>query len=96
MKDPWEDCQESFEDIDYGAEEGQTNYEFFNIHSMEDAYKNSHFNVLQIFEDELRARYTFVLFYPQWELEHGCGIVLQNGVPIATEMHAPRFKKYEI
>ncbi len=91
----WKDCQDSFEDTDYGAEEGQTNYDYFNIHNLEDAHKKSFINRVQIFEEGLKNRYAFVLFYPEWEQEHGCGIVLQNGIPIDTQQHDPRFKQYE-
>jgi len=65
----WEDCEYQFYAVDYGADdEGKTNYEFFNIHSKEDAYKHT---VLESVNFDTDDNTIEILFYPEWEEEHG-------------------------
>lgn len=102
----WADCLRCFEDIDYGVEArpGETelaaNQREFGIYTADDAYAQSHFIRLAIPEPEpeearLRHRYGAIEFEPQWEAEHGCSIIRQDGRLIASYTNDYYFSKYE-
>jgi len=72
----WEHCEFCFYMVDYGAEfEGQTNYEFFNIYTLEDAYANANLGSVVVDTEENICE---IQFYPEWE-DHGFTIELVNG-----------------
>jgi hypothetical protein len=80
-----------------GETETEANFREFGIHNKEDAYDQSHFYhvVISGEDDVLKNRYGLILFYPVWEDEHGCGIVMKNGKLIARYTHDVYFGQYE-
>ena len=85
----FEHCTMCFEATSYGhvfAEEGEDETEAtrrtFGIRTPDDAYAQAHFEYVAVDgeNDRLKHRYAVLIFYPTWEDEHGCGIVLQDGV----------------
>jgi hypothetical protein len=99
----WEDCKDAFANVSYGvdAREGETeteaNFREFGIHDKEDAYNQSDFDCVAIDGDDdiFQNRYGMIRFYPVWEQEHGCGIVMQNGKLIARYSNDVYFGRYE-
>lgn len=93
---------ECFEDISYGvnAKEGETeseaNHREFSIHNQKDAYAKSYFRQVSIQEEsEFMYRYATIDFGPEWEQEHGCSIIMQNGKLIARYSNDTYFGLYE-
>jgi hypothetical protein len=98
----WEDCQEDFDNIDYGftPAEGETYQEVnrreFGIHNAEDAYAKSRLEQLSIREEEpgQRHRYGAIDFDSEWA-GHGCSIIMQDGRLIAVYSSDWHFSQYE-
>lgn len=80
----WEYCEHCFYAIDYGAEfENQTNYEFFGIHSLNDAYQHTKLDSILI---DAEDNYCEILFYPEWEDEHGFTVKIVEGELVFEEI----------
>ena len=87
MKDLlYQHCKECCEAISYGFEvlEGETettaNLRNFGINTAESAFEKSNLDHVVIEEDKLRKnRFVKIVFYPEWETEHGCELILKNG-----------------
>lgn len=98
----WEDCQEDFDNIDYGFTpgEGETYQEVnrreFGIHNAEDAYGKSRLQQLSIREEEpgLRHRYGSLDFDAEWA-GHGCCVIMQDGRLIATYSDGWHARQFE-
>ncbi|MEM6629363.1 MAG: hypothetical protein AAF694_06800 [Bacteroidota bacterium] len=96
-------CELCFETTSYGVDihEGETEEEAtrreFEVHSAADAYRQVQVPKIGIDEkhDRYKNRYVELLFYPPWEQEHGCNIILQNGIPIDWQESMPHMGKYE-
>lgn len=98
----WADCLANLESIDYGADvqpsetELAANQREFGLYAADDAYAQSNLRRLSIpDEPALRHRYGTIDFEPQWETEHGCSLILQDGRLIATAANNPSFRRYE-
>lgn len=88
----WEHCEFLFYMADYGAEfEGQTNYEFFNIFTLEDAYTESNLESVVIDIDENVCK---IQFYPEWESEHGFVVEVVNGKLIFEPYDEDTYKEF--
>lgn len=92
----WQHCQECFEQIDYGAGE-ESNESFFDIHNSSQAWEQSGPGLIWNSEEdaELVNRLCILQFYPPWESEHGCGLVLRNGEFLACVDYAD-LSKYDV
>ncbi len=79
-------CQDCCKSISYGfdVQEGENetaaNLRAFGITNEIDAFQKSNLDHILIREDEgLKNRYAVLVFYPPWEQEHGCELILKNG-----------------
>lgn len=79
-------CVESCENISYGFDilDGETEIEAsmreFGIENELTAFEKANLGHISIEEDELRKnRFVTIVFYPAWEAEHGCALILKNG-----------------
>jgi len=83
-------CEMCFDSASYGVEvldnetETEATKRSFGIYNKDDAYKKSYIDRISIDakNDTYDNRYVEIVFIPEWEDEHGCIIILQNGVPI--------------
>lgn len=88
----WEHCEFLFYIADYGAEfEGQTNYEFFDIFSLEDAYTESNLESVVI---DIEENVCQIQFYPEWESEHGFVAEVVNGKLIFEPYDKDTYKEF--
>ena len=92
----WEHCKLCFEVTDYGAEE-ESNESYFNIHGPEDAWRERGKASLYLGEEnrELKNRICALQFYPVWEDEHGCSLVLRNGEFLAWTEQCPCLEDFD-
>jgi hypothetical protein len=81
-------CKECCENISYGFESNQgeteveANLRQFGIGSAEDAFLQANLDHIVVDGDDEVMRknnYVKIVFYPPWEAEHGCELILQNG-----------------
>ncbi|MEM6764053.1 MAG: hypothetical protein AAF655_03980 [Bacteroidota bacterium] len=79
-------CVACCENISYGFDplegesEMQANLREFGINNEEDAFEKISLNHVVIEENKLRNnRFVRLVFYPEWENEHGCELILRNG-----------------
>lgn len=79
-------CLQCCEDISYGVDildgesETEANLREFEVSSPEDAFAQANLRYVSIWEDALRInRFVRITFYPPWEDEHGCELILKNG-----------------
>ncbi|MEO1227456.1 MAG: hypothetical protein AAFZ18_01035 [Myxococcota bacterium] len=77
----WAHCQLCFDVTDYGAPEGQSNQDYFGIRGPEQAWSQLGPGSIYIGDDPDDARSALfgVQFYPPWEDEHGCVLVVKDG-----------------
>jgi hypothetical protein len=82
----YQHCLECCEYISYGFDilEGETeqvaNLRTFGIKTPEDAFSKANLVQVSIEEDSpSKHRFVRMLFYPEWETEHGCELILKNG-----------------
>ncbi len=80
-------CVACCENISYGFDplegesETQANLREFGISNEGDAFEKASLHHVVIEENELRNnRFVRLVFYPEWENEHGCELILKNGV----------------
>ncbi|MFK8101028.1 MAG: hypothetical protein AB8G15_00835 [Saprospiraceae bacterium] len=70
-------------DVKEGETETQASLRNFGIVTAEDAWQQANLSYLNI-EDDAREkrkyRYVKMCFFPPWEDEHGCELILKNGV----------------
>ena len=79
-----------FEDIDYGepalpGEDGaETNRRAFGVRTPDEALSAAGHPEAHVSgeDDGLSGRFAVLVFYPPWEIEHGCGVVLRDGEPV--------------
>ncbi|MEO0468917.1 MAG: hypothetical protein AAF206_04790 [Bacteroidota bacterium] len=83
----WQHCQMCCEAISYGFDprsgetETQANLREFGVQDEASAYEKANLDHVSITEDRLRTnRFVVLRFYPPWEDEHGCELILKNGV----------------
>lgn len=68
-------------DILDGETETQANLREFGVSNEEAAFEKSYINHIVIDESEQNDnRYVRMVFYPVWEEEHGCELIIKNGV----------------
>ena len=79
-------CLECCEQISYGVEvragetETEANLREFGISNEADALDKTPLHHAVVAEDSLRKnRFVRLIFYPVWESEHGCELILKNG-----------------
>lgn len=81
-------CLACCESISYGVDvlEGETeteaNLRAFGVQSKEDAFDVARANLRYVSVEEdatLKNRFVSIQFYPAWEDEHGCALLLKNG-----------------
>lgn len=79
-------CLDCCEQISYGIEiqegetETQANLRAFGVAEEKDAFEKAQIHHVVIEEDPLRKnRFIRLIFYPEWESEHGCELILKNG-----------------
>ena len=77
----WAHGQMCFEATDYGAPEGVKNEDDFDLRSPEDALARCGAGRIDLSEDpdDGCAELFGISFYPPWEQEHGCLLVLRKG-----------------
>lgn len=82
-------CINCCEEASYGFEvkegetEAETNLREFRVANKNDAFNNANLHSISVHDDEMEGRtnrYVQICFYPEWEEEHGCTLVLKNGV----------------
>ncbi|MCI4671814.1 MAG: hypothetical protein MRZ79_26970 [Bacteroidia bacterium] len=80
-------CNECCENTSYGFEvlegetETQTNLREFGVSDEKSALEQANIDHIVINEgDQEYNRYVKLVFYPPWENEHGCELILKNGV----------------
>ncbi|CAH8282722.1 hypothetical protein EV196_101577 [Mariniflexile fucanivorans] len=80
-------CIECCENTSYGFEvldgetESQANLREFGITDEESAFEKSNIDHVVIDEtDQVNNRFVKLVFYPEWEDEHGCELILRNGI----------------
>lgn len=67
-------------DIEGGESETEANLRVFGIGSQADAFATARLSHITIMDDPLRQnRFVRIIFYPPWEIEHGCELLLKNG-----------------
>lgn len=81
----WEHCKMCFEVTDYGAG-SQSNEDYFGIHGPEDALREAGKGTIYLSEvlDGGSHDLFQIDFYPPWEEEHGCSLVVRDGELVAT------------
>ena len=79
-------CQDCCEETSYGFDlkEGETeteaNFREFGVKDEDSAFQKANFHHALISEDSLRKnRFVKIVFYPDWEEEHGCELIIKNG-----------------
>lgn len=79
-------CVDCCEQISYGFEvkegedETDVNMREFGATNEQSALENAKlYNVTIEVGTNLRNRYAIITFYPEWEIEHGCVLILKNG-----------------
>ncbi len=84
-------CVECCENTSYGFDtlpgetETQTNLREFGIHNGHDAFAKANLHHVVINEYDLSPnRMVQLVFYPDWEQEHGCVLLLKNGKLLNT------------
>lgn len=82
----WEHCKMCFDATDYGAPESQSNEDFFGIHGAEEAFAQAGKATIYLSESiPVGSHELFELtFYPPWEDEHGCSLVVREGTLVGT------------
>ncbi|MEM6531962.1 MAG: hypothetical protein AAF654_05030 [Myxococcota bacterium] len=77
----WEHCTLCLEVTDYGAPDGTSNDEYFGIHGPDDALRELGPGTLRFPDPDFgeTANVFGVAFYPPWENEHGCTLVVSHG-----------------
>ena len=82
----YQHCLQCCEQISYGVEiqagetETEANLREFGIKNEIDAFEKTRLDHAVIEEDALRKnRFVRLIFYPAWESEHGCELILKNG-----------------
>ncbi|MEL6844094.1 MAG: hypothetical protein AAFP02_12865 [Bacteroidota bacterium] len=84
----YDHCRRCCEEASYGVEvregesETEANLREFGVSSAEDAFREAGLPRISIEDDQKeqrKHRYVTICFYPPWEQEHGCELVLQNG-----------------
>ena len=77
----WAHCKICFEATDYGAPEGESNGDYFEIRGPDDALANLGKGTIYIGDDEDDCNGSLfgIGFYPPWEYEHGCVLVVRDG-----------------
>ena len=80
-------CIECCENTSYGFKvlkgetEAQANLRQFGIKDEQTAFEKSHLRSVIIAETELEVnRYVRILFYPDWDNDHGCELIVKNGI----------------
>ena len=100
----FEHCEICFTDIsyphvDFRPDESniEANRRVFAIYTQEDAFQNANLQGIEIYgeNDILKHRYAEIVFYPTWEEEHGCSVVLQDGKPISVQDNGASVTQYE-
>ncbi|MEO1623515.1 MAG: hypothetical protein AAFV25_00055 [Bacteroidota bacterium] len=67
-------------DILEGETETEANLREFGVAAPEDALKKANLDHVVVEENKfLKNRFVTLVFYPQWEQEHGCELILKNG-----------------
>lgn len=69
-------------EVQPGETEAEANLREFGIASAADAFRRADLRFVRVVEQPegyLRHRYVTLVFYPVWEPEHGCELVLQDG-----------------
>lgn len=79
-------CVECCENTSYGFEvldnetETQANFRTFGVTDEDSAFEKSNIDHIAVDESNLeKNRYVSIVFYPNWETEHGCELILKNG-----------------
>lgn len=79
-------CLECCESTSYGFEalanetEEAVNLREFGVHDEASAFEKANLDCVIIEEDaSVKNRFVRIVFYPEWETEHGCELILKNG-----------------
>ncbi|MBF9220450.1 DUF6985 domain-containing protein [Hymenobacter ruricola] len=79
-------CLECCESISYGFKvragetEADANLRKFGVKDAASAFKKATLDHVAVQEDEyLENRFVRIVFFPAWETEHGCELILKNG-----------------
>ncbi len=77
----WQHCKICFDATDYGAPESQSNEDYFDIHGPEQAFAKAGKATIYVHDSfPCGSHDLFSLdFYPPWEDEHGCSLVIREG-----------------
>lgn len=77
----WEHAKICMDATDYGAPEGQSNEDYFGIHGPDEALAQLGSGSVYLSEQVPGGWHDLfmITFYPPWEEEHGCGLVVGNG-----------------
>jgi len=82
----YQHCLSCCNDISYGVDinEGETeteaNLREFGVTDETSAFEKANLDHVYIKEDSFRKnRFVKIVFYPEWEREHGCELILKNG-----------------
>lgn len=83
----YQHCLSCCENISYGFSpkdgetEMQANLREFGVKDAPSAFAKAQLDHVIIEEDPMRTnRFVKLVFYPEWEQEHGCELILKNGV----------------
>lgn len=69
-----------FDTLD-GETETQANLREFGISNEENAFEKSYIDHIVVDESEQsNNRFVRIIFYPVWEEEHGCELIMKNGI----------------
>lgn len=64
-----------------GETETQANLREFGISNEENAFEKSYIDHIVVDESEQsNNRFVRIIFYPVWEEEHGCELIMKNGI----------------
>lgn len=69
-------------DTKEGETETQANLREFGVKNEADAFEKANLHHISIEDDEVekrKNRYVKICFYPEWESEHRCELILRNG-----------------
>lgn len=67
-------------EIKAGETETEANLREFGVNDGATAFEKANLDHVIIEEDDLRKnRFAKIVFYPEWEQEHGCELILKNG-----------------
>jgi hypothetical protein len=77
----WQHCKICFDATDYGAPESQSNEDYFDIHGPDQAFLKAGKATIYVHDSiPCGSHELFRLdFYPPWEEEHGCSLVIREG-----------------